>query len=103
MLIVGIGTKSYGFWKFRALKINLAPKKQGCNDAVTWLNEATSRMFRPTANFEIFEIHLYFRLIRLGYFYGYFLWFLSQMMTIRHFSVLDCLIRSFDWSDVMIK
>ena len=30
------------------------------NDAVPWLNEATSRIFRPTANFENFKIHLYF-------------------------------------------
>ena len=41
------------------------------------------------------------RLIRLGYFYGYSLWFLSQMMTIIGiFRLLDCLIQSFDWSDV---
>ena len=32
----------------------------GYNDAVPWLNKATSRIFRPTANFEIFKIHLYF-------------------------------------------
>ena len=30
----------------------------GYNDAVSWLNEAKSRIFQPTANFEIFEIHL---------------------------------------------
>ena len=71
--MVGIGTKSYGFRKFRALKIILtigfirknrleciAGKAVMSNDAVPWLNEATNRMFRPTANFEIFEIHLYF-------------------------------------------
>ena len=27
---------------------------------VPWLNETTSRVFRPTANFENFEIQLYF-------------------------------------------
>ena len=56
--------------KFCALKINLAigftrKNRLECiskavNDAVPWLNEATSRIFRPTANFENFEIHLYF-------------------------------------------
>ena len=44
----------------------LNPKKPagihwlGYNDAVSWLNEAKTRIFQPTANFEIFEIHLYF-------------------------------------------
>ena len=43
----------------------LYPKKPagihwlGYNDAVPWLNEAKTRIFQPTANFEIFEIHLY--------------------------------------------
>ena len=49
--------------KIRALKINLAIDRLECigNNAVSnWLNEATSRIFRPTANFEIFEIHLCF-------------------------------------------
>ena len=52
--------------KFCASKINLAigftrkNQLEGCNDAVPWLNETTSRIFRPTANFENFEIHLYF-------------------------------------------
>ena len=32
----------------------------GYNDAVSWLNEARTRIFQPTANFEIFEIYLYF-------------------------------------------
>ena len=32
----------------------------GYNDAVSWLNEAKTRIFQPTANFEIFEIYLYF-------------------------------------------
>ena len=47
--------------KIRALKINLAigftrKKRQECIGKVTvpWLNEATSRIFRPTANFENF-------------------------------------------------
>ena len=31
----------------------------GYNDAVSWLNEAKTRIFQPTANFEIFEIYLY--------------------------------------------
>ena len=42
----------------------------GCNDAVPWLNKATSRIFQPTANFENFEIHLYFvcqPVVRPGY------------------------------------
>ena len=53
-----------------ALKINLAigfirrkPAGMhwlGYNDAVSWLNEAKTRIFQPTANFEIFEIYLYF-------------------------------------------
>ena len=44
----------------------LYPKKTagmhwlGYNDAVSWLNEAKTRVFQPTANFEIFENHLYF-------------------------------------------
>ena len=44
----------------------LYPKKPtgihwlGYNDAVSWLNEAKTRIFQPTANFEIFEIYLYF-------------------------------------------
>ena len=29
-------------------------------DAVSWLNEAKTRIFQPTANFENFEIYLYF-------------------------------------------
>ena len=32
----------------------------GYNDAVPSLNEAKTRIFQPTANFEIFEIRLYF-------------------------------------------
>ena len=32
----------------------------GYNDAVSWLNEAKTRIFQPTVNFEIFEIYLYF-------------------------------------------
>ena len=32
----------------------------GYNDAVSSLNEAKTRIFQPTANFEIFEIYLYF-------------------------------------------
>ena len=32
----------------------------GYNDAVSLLNEAKTRIFQPTANFEIFESHLYF-------------------------------------------
>ena len=32
----------------------------GYNDAVSSLNEAKTRIFQPTDNFEIFEIHLYF-------------------------------------------
>ena len=44
----------------------LYPKKPagmhwlGYNDAVSWLNEAKTRIFQPIANFEIFEIYLYF-------------------------------------------
>ena len=32
----------------------------GYNDAVSWLNEVKSRILQPTANFENFEIRLYF-------------------------------------------
>ena len=32
----------------------------GYNDAVSWLNEAKTRIFQPTANFENFMIYLYF-------------------------------------------
>ena len=32
----------------------------GYNDAVSSLNEAKTRIFQPTANFENFKIHLYF-------------------------------------------
>ena len=32
----------------------------GYNDAVSWSNEAKTRIFQPTANFEILEIYLYF-------------------------------------------
>ena len=32
----------------------------GYNDAVSSLNEAKTRIFQPTANFEIFKIYLYF-------------------------------------------
>ena len=56
--------------KISRFKINLAigfiPKKPtgmhwlGYNDAVSWLNKAKTRIFQPTANFEIFEIYLYF-------------------------------------------
>ena len=44
----------------------LYPKKtagihwSGYNDAVSWLNETKTQIFQPTANFEIFEIYLYF-------------------------------------------
>ena len=44
----------------------LYPKKPagmhwlGYNDTVSWLNEAKTQIFQPTANFEIFEICLYF-------------------------------------------
>ena len=44
----------------------LYPKKTagmhrlGYNDAVSWLNEAKTQIFQPTANFEIFKIYLYF-------------------------------------------
>ena len=32
----------------------------GYSDAVSWLNEAKTQIFQPTANFEIFKIYLYF-------------------------------------------
>ena len=32
----------------------------GYNDAVSLLNEAKTQIFQPTANFETFEISLYF-------------------------------------------
>ena len=32
----------------------------GYDDAVSWSNEAKTRIFQPTANFENFEINLYF-------------------------------------------
>ena len=32
----------------------------GYNDDVSWLNEAKTRIFHPTANFENFDIYLYF-------------------------------------------
>ena len=32
----------------------------GYNDAVSWLNEAKTQMFQPTANFENSKIYLYF-------------------------------------------
>ena len=32
----------------------------GYNDAVSWLNEAKTRVFQTTANFENFKIYLYF-------------------------------------------
>ena len=44
----------------------LYPKKPtrmhwlGYNDAVSWLDEAKTRIFQPTANFETFKIYLYF-------------------------------------------
>ena len=44
----------------------LYPKKPtgmhwlGYNDPVSWLNEMKTQIFQPTANFEIFEIYLYF-------------------------------------------
>ena len=69
LIIVGIGQKLYGFQKFRALNQpfnKLYLKKPtgmhwlGYNDAVSSLNEAKTRIFQPTANFENFEIHLYF-------------------------------------------
>ena len=47
-------------------KINLGIKNPagmhwlGYNDAVSSLNEAKTRIFQPTANFENFEIRLYF-------------------------------------------
>ena len=54
----------------RTLKINLAigfiQKKPtgmhwlGYNDAVSCLNEAKTKIFQPTANFEIFKIYLCF-------------------------------------------
>ena len=44
----------------------LYPKKPtgmhwlGYNDAVSWLNKAKTLIFHPTANFENFEVYLYF-------------------------------------------
>ena len=32
----------------------------GCNDVVAWLNKVKTQIFWPTANFENFEINLYF-------------------------------------------
>ena len=32
----------------------------GYHDAVSWLNKAKTQVFQPTANFENFEIYLYF-------------------------------------------
>ena len=32
----------------------------GYNDAVSWLNEAKTQIFHPTAYFENFKIYLYF-------------------------------------------
>ena len=32
----------------------------GYYDAASWLNEAKTRIFQPTANFENFEIYLFF-------------------------------------------
>ena len=52
--------------KIHALKINLAigitqkNRLECIGKAVLWLNEVTSRIFRPTVNLENFEIHLYF-------------------------------------------
>ena len=51
--------------KIRTLKSTLQRKNPhwlGCNDAVavSWLNELKIQIFRPTANFKIFEINLYF-------------------------------------------
>ena len=53
--------------KFHTLKINFAigfvqtgMHWLGYNDAVSWLNEVKTRIFQPTANFENFEIYLYF-------------------------------------------
>ena len=47
-LVVGIGEKSYGFLKISHFKINLvigfSTWNAGCNDAVPWLNKATSQI-----------------------------------------------------------
>ena len=67
--MVGIGKKLYGFMNFRTLKtsftIDFTRKTPGmhfycCNDAVPWLNEAKSRIFRCTVIVKNFQIHLYF-------------------------------------------
>ena len=68
--MVGIDQKSYDFWKILRFKNQpcnrLYLKKPtgmrwlGYNDAVPWLNQAKTQIFQPTANFEIFEINLYF-------------------------------------------
>ena len=54
-------------WRFKIiLAIGFIQKKPtgihwlGYNDAVSWLNEAKTRIFQPIANFENFEIRLYF-------------------------------------------
>ena len=66
--MIGIGQKSYGSQKFLALKstlqLALSEKNPGMhwlryNDAVSSLNEAKTRIFQPTANFENFKICLY--------------------------------------------
>ena len=52
--------------KFHALKINLAigftrkNRLECIGKAEMMVNEAKNQIFRPTANFENFEIHLYF-------------------------------------------
>ena len=57
---------SQNFALYNQLCNRLYPKKPtgihwlGYNDAVSWLNEGKTQIFQPTANFEIFEIYLYF-------------------------------------------
>ena len=72
MVVLNSGDWSEIVWllEISCFKINLAigfiPKKPagihwlGYNDAVSWLNEAKTQIFQPTANFENFEIYLYF-------------------------------------------
>ena len=70
MLVVRDWSEIIWLPKISCFKINLAigfirnkPTGMhwlGYNDAVSWLNKAKTRIFQPTANFEIFEIYLYF-------------------------------------------
>ena len=94
-----------------ALKINLAigfirrkPAGMhwlaiGYNDAVSWLNEAKTRIFQPTANFEIFEIYLYLGMGDTCKFHS----IRFQVLSTKYRNHFDTILSTFDYHGYLLQ